>query len=395
MKKVFYVSYGGGHANVSRFIYKSLEDNPNIEQEVLSLTVADKIFNRSKIPYKHLSDYLDLAFSLEDKEQILTLGKEIAETAHDPSSDVSYKETVAYMGCGMWDLYKRFGENEAIRMFEEQERMAFYPIEAMKNILLYVKPDVLVITCEVRMEGAAAFAANEFGIPTVLVTDFPIFNNLKSPATICVMNEFSRDYAIKELDIPEKNVVITGQPVFENDLMVSDGKIAEAKELINFSDDKKVIMYLPGPRKIRTQQVLDLFEQYLYNHQDWIFILKQHPNDSWEYSTDNNRIFIFKNIDVAPLLHVADVIVTYNSTAGLEAAIVGKPVISVFDDTSPFDFSILGVSKKITSISKIEDAVIDCLDKDSMTNAVLAEGRKKFTCKPNATENIAEIIKAI
>lgn len=72
MKKVFYVSYGGGHANISRFIYKELEKDPQVEQEVLSLTVADKIFDRSAFTYKYLTDYLYLAFSLGDKNEVLT-----------------------------------------------------------------------------------------------------------------------------------------------------------------------------------------------------------------------------------------------------------------------------------------------------------------------------------
>ena len=163
------------------------------------------------------------------QKEILRLGEELAESAHNPNSDVPYEQTVAYMGCGMWDLVKRFGEDEARRMFSEKERKSFYPIEVMKNILSYVKPDVLVITCEVRMEGAAAFAANEMGIPTVRITDFPLFKNLKSPAITCVMNEFSKNYAINTLGLSEDSFVITGHPVFEDDLTVSKEDLFDTK----------------------------------------------------------------------------------------------------------------------------------------------------------------------
>lgn len=393
MKKVFYVSYGGGHANISRFIYKELEKDPQVEQEVLSLTVADKIFDRSAVPYRHLTDYLDLAFSPEDKKEILRLGKELAESAHNPNSDVPYEQTVAYMGCGMWDLVKRFGEDEARRMFSEKERKSFYPIEVMKNILSYVQPDVLVITCEVRMEGAAAFAANEMGIPTVIVTDFPVFEKLNSPATYCVMNEFSKNHAVNNLGIPEDSIVITGQPVFEDDLRVTDKEIEMAKNAINFIKGDKIILFIAYSDQPETPEIINLFDKMSCNHKEWNLVIKLHPNNSVGYQSPNNRISIIRDMNIVPLLHLCDVAITYASTAGIEAALLEKPLICVRDRNLAFDFTTLCISEDIEELSALESSISDCLDDNSKVIKRLREKRIGFENKEHALENVVRTIR--
>ena len=68
MRKIFFVTYGGGHANIVKEIYKKIKDYRDLEIKILALTVAGKIFDKENIPYTKLSNYLDF---FVDKEEIL------------------------------------------------------------------------------------------------------------------------------------------------------------------------------------------------------------------------------------------------------------------------------------------------------------------------------------
>lgn len=393
MKKVFYVSYGGGHANISRFIYKEMEKDPDVEQEVLSLTVADKIFDRSNVPYRHLTDYLNLAFSPEDKKEILRLGKELAESAHNPNSDVPYKQTVAYMGCGMWDLVKRFGEDEARKMFAKEERKAFWPIEAMRAIFSYVKPDVLVVTCEVRMEGAAIDVANELGIKVVFVSDMPSAIVSNKPDYVCVINEYSKKYALENYKVDESRIVVTGQPVFEDDLNIENENIQKAKEDFDV-DHKKVILYLAASGRADDRQIVSELDRLADIEKDYRVIIKIHPNFPEDmYNLKYNKAVITKNYKLNALLHMCDVAITIVSTAGLEAAIVGKPLIHAVLTPEQFDCTVFGVSERVSDVSELKETIEKCLDKNSEVYKRLEIGRKHFEMKRNCSKNIADVIR--
>lgn len=371
-----------------------------MEQEVLSLTVADKIFDRSAVPYRHLTDYLDLAFSPEDKKEILRLGKELAESAHNPNSDVPYEQTVAYMGCGMWDLVNRFGEDEARRMFSEKERKAFYPIEVMKNILSYVQPDVLVITCEVRMEGAAAEAAHFLGLQTLMVPDVPVNPITEYADYVCVMSDEARNDAIINKGIKPEKIYVTGQPVFDDDSFVDNDLIIKTKKDIYFDDYKKMVLFLPSIDQEDNPIIVEFLDKLSMVMTDTLFVMKNHPNEgAGVYSNNVKNMVFLENYELKPLLKLADVVIITSSTTGFEAAYMDKPVITVqLPNTyipEEWDLSRYEFAEKISDINDLETCIVACLDKNSIISRKLKKARSGFENIGNASKNIANIIKNV
>lgn len=391
MKKVLFVSYGGGHANIASLVYKKLEKNFNYKLQVLALTVAGAVFKRNGIPYINLSEYLTL---FHDKDLIIKYGEKLAEKHFNPNSGCSYEDTVAYFGFGYRELVEQYGAEEAEYIFADNGRTAFCPVSVMKTIIEYEKPDALVITCGVRSEKAAGLAANSLGIPVIRIADLPTFEENGCECVTCVMNEYAKKYAINNLNLNPKSVIITGQPVFENNLKVDSESIDKVYHQIKGNKFHKFILYLSQPGLVESDQIEKKILEISDRHQDWIFVIKLHPNQDLDeniYVTEN--VYKTKDIDLKALLYLCDVAITKDSTTGLEAVLIGKPLINILLSETRLDYSEYGISVKITDLEDLDKIICECVGSDSMTLKRLKNGQKNMRNHKNAAANIADVIR--
>lgn len=390
LKKIMFVSYGGGHANIARLIYQGLKKRNDVEIKVLALTVAGKIFDQYHVPYKTSSCYLDL---FEDKEQIRNYGQRLAQTCWNQESGITYEDSVAYLGFGYRDLVGKYGEEKAEYLFQQKERKAFWPEDVMKTILLYEKPDALVITCGVRSEGAAGIAANQLGIPVIRIADLPTYDPSNCDCMLCVMNEYARQFAIKEYGVKEEKIIITGQPVFEDNLVVSEESLHKSKQKIYLDKFEKMILYLEQPEVKETKKVENCLKEIAAIKPELLFIFKKHPNQDLNknYWVSKN-VLIVRDFNLKDLLFLCTLAITKNSTAGLEAVLMGKPLINLMLSDSILDYSEYRISEKVVDLTQLPAAISECLDEESKMCLNLKRGRESFANKQNAVENIVEVI---
>ena len=389
-KKVMFISYGGGHANIARLVYKGLREREDIEIKVLALTMAAKIFVQYHIPFVTSSNYLDL---FEDKEQIERYGQKLAETCWNKESGMAYKDSVAYLGFGYRDLVNQYGREEAENLFRRKERKAFWPVEVMKTILLYENPDALVITCGVRSEGAAGVAANQLGIPVIRIADLPTYESSNCDCKLCVMNEYAKQFAIKEYGINEKNIEITGQPVFEDNLIVKKESVNISRHKIRIDEFDKMVLYLEETGVEETGEVEKYLKKLATIRTDLLFIFKMHPNQSLDknYWASNN-VLVVRDFNLKDLLFLCDVAITKDSTAGMEAVLMGKPLINLMLSDSILDYADYNISERITELDHLDTVINECLDKCSETYQRLKRGRDFFSNKQGAVDNIIGVI---
>ncbi|NBH70577.1 hypothetical protein D3Z51_00695 [Clostridiaceae bacterium] len=390
LKKIMFVSYGGGHANIARLICQGLKKRNDVEIKVLALTVAGKIFDQYHVPYKTSSFYLDL---FEDKEQIRNYGQRLAQTCWNQESGITYEDSVAYLGFGYRDLVGKYGEEKAEYLFQQKERKAFWPEDVMKTILLYEKPDALVITCGVRSEGAAGTAANQLGIPVIRIADLPTYDPSNCDCMLCVMNEYARQFAIKEYGIKEEKITITGQPVFEDNLVINKDSLDESRHKIRIDSFGKMILYLEEPGVEETKEVEKCLKEMAAVRTDLLFVFKMHPNqdlDENHWASDN--ILIVRDFRLKDLLFLCDLAITKDSTAGMEAVLMGKPLINLMLSDSILDYSEYRISEKVMNLTQLPVVIHECLDEESEIYLNLKRGRESFANKQNAVENIIEII---
>ncbi len=393
-KKIQFVTYGAGHANIVKALAPTLSNY--YEVQILALTVAFKVFDSENIPYKKLNDYMYL-FS-DVKEEVLAYGDELAKETFNPKSGMSYEESQIYLGLSFWNLVKTSDSKaEAKRVFRENGRKVFNPVYVMKRILKEEKPDLLVVTCDVRMERAAGIAANELGIPVLRIHDLIEIYTMSYKACVCVMNEYVKNYLIRNRLCESKDVKVTGQPVFEKNIEINEKYVKEMNKEFGFDGYQKIFLYLEAPQDPDSDIIENEFKRMSENHLENLYIIKLHPNQDFvkeEQKSENYKKI--RDIELKYLIHAADVVITRDSTGGIEAALMGKPLV-IISLSRPFvlDYSKYGVAVKAGNVEEMERLMAECCDKESEIYKEIQKGQKLFQNKPHAVENILNKIREI
>lgn len=444
MKKALFVCYGGGHADALIPVMKYLIDNTNIKVEAIGVNLAAEKLRTNGIPCKSLSHYLDI--------RSVEIGFNLAKNRHNFKSAVSFADSIAYYGFTMSDLIDDIGEksaNEVLRIFD---RRTMFPSKTMIRILNVEKPDVVITTTMNRFEAATLYAAACLGIPSVKVEDligrinktYPdkiqvstseekenlirkgikadsimlksdlinspamkycekIYNiqlNLR-PSAFAVFCKYAKDEMIKR-GIPEASIYVTGQPAFDRHQFYLENTSREKVfDSIGVQNNRKIITFMSQPLAERENVLRCLFAAIKdYSLREFQFILKLHPNEDGvihklildEYGLDN--VIIVKNIDVRELLAVSDLIVTVSSTTGLEAAVMGKPLVYINITNTPDDipFDKMGIGRRCSDVKQLANEIRGTLSgANSEFNKIVFD----YKSDSKAASRVAGIIEAL
>lgn len=385
MKKILFVTYGGGHVNVVMPIAKEIKKYGDIDYEILGLTTAIPYLEKSGLKYKTLVNYLPF---LQNNREIINIGNNLSEQYHNYSAGFKKKESVAYLGCSMYDLIQKIGQEEALNKFKLDGRKAFCPTSIMKQILKIEKPDIVVTTSTQRMEKAAVLEAKKLGIKTVFIHDWyfiqknELYNNIYIHF---VMN----DIAKKELmsyGIDENKIFITGQPAFDYLLQPFDSSLSEIYEEIGVNIGKKNLVWFmdnsPALNPIEVQEV----EKAVRYFKNFNFIIKLHPNEEKIEKFMNifnkyNNVKVLHKYDNRKLLEIGEVFLVAKSTMALE--------ISFFDrDLILMDFD--NVDSEYTKKYRPDrfNLALPVLGKDKLINTIETLLKNKYfkLCLKNGRE---------
>ncbi len=444
MKKALFVCYGGGHADALIPVMKYLRDNTNIKVDAIGVNLAAEKLRMNGIPCKSLSHYLDI--------KSVEIGFNLAKKRHNFKSAVSFADSIAYYGFTMSDLIDDIGEqraNEVLRIFD---RRTMFPARTMMRILNTEKPDVVITTSMNRFEAATLYAAGCLGIPSVKVEDligrinrtYPdkiqvstyeekeeliekginadsimlksellnspamkyceeIYNvQLKlRPSAFAVFCKYAKDEMVMR-GIPEESIYVTGQPAFDKHPFYLENTSREKVfESIGVQNNRKIITFMSQPLAERENVLRCLFSAIKeYSLTDYQFVLKLHPNEDGaihklildEYDLEN--VTIVKNIDVRELLAVSELIVTVSSTTGLEAAVMGKPLVYINTTNTPDEipFDKMGIGRRCTNAGQLASEIRGVLSGDNSEFNKIALDYKSDS---KAASRVASIIEAL
>lgn len=349
-------------------VIQILKKEKDFELTVLGLTTASNNLQRAGIEhigFRHLVERGD--------EPALEIGRKMVEELGDKIK-VDREETIAYLGLSYKDMIDRLGEEEAARQYRERGRQAFLPLTIMERALRRFRPDLVVATNSPRAEKAAILTAGKLGIPSVCVVDLfdprEFEDRIGKPGyatRVCVFSEFARQDLLKMGRKPEE-VVVTGNPGFDE---LVDGDLpARAQRMIEergWANRKRILW----ARSVEPRD-WDLYQQteaalmdMAHRHQDWQVILRLHPNDPTSLGNLPKRVDQSTQADPLPvLLTSCDVVITTNSTVGLQGAVIGKPVITMDQGfTSSFtQYSQKGISYGVDRVEDLERAIENVLD---------------------------------
>lgn len=373
MKKLVFITYGGGHAAMMIPVIKWFLEDSFYNVVVIGLTTSKQVLEKEGVECLGFYDLAKVVCTRDYKE----IGKSLIET--EPSSgSVSYSESEAYHGINYLDLVEQYGEAEAFLQYEKYGRQCFLPINFMTSILEYLHPDLLIATNSPRSERAAVEAARKLGIKSLCLVDMFALQEIKwvgQPGyadKICVLNS-----SVKKLFVDygrlESEVVVTGNPAFDS---LFDREIVESskglRELKGIDCSKKLILYASQPepeihpfndRKGDPQLPREIERElrlFVSLNPEYSLIVRYHPSENVAFDPQYNVFQSAKHESLHELLHAVDIVVVTASTVGLEASLIGKQVVSVdasiFTEDAPF--SKMGISVGVKEVSKLRGQLL-------------------------------------
>lgn len=332
MKKALFVTYGGGHVNMVIPVVRECRRGGAPEPIVLGLTTAPKNLTDARIP---CVGYRDLVEPERDREAI-EQGRRLAEQMGN-SAVIETEETVAYLGLSFADLASRIGFQEAGLLYRQKGRHAFLQLGPMRRAVEKWRPQVVIATNSPRSEKAAILVAREMGIPSVCLVDLfgiqEMDDRLAKPGfadRVCVISESVRRELLSR-GRGEQEVVVTGNPAFDR---LHDPALHERAEKLRGMrgwGDLKIFLWIRSSNPVlddvsrRTEHGA---RELLLKHPNWGLVIRPHPNETAYSESEAERVWIsHRSEELGPLLQAVDAVGVMTSTVGMEAALLGRPVL--------------------------------------------------------------------
>lgn len=373
LKKVLFVTYGGGHVKMVVPVAQALKKSGSVHVVVLALTTAAPVVAQAGLEALQFKDFVASA----DAPALLQGTKLMADLQGGVADEA---ETAAYLGLCYADLLAEKGPVGAKAAYEAMGRQAFLPVATLTRILRQCAPDLVVVTNSPRAERAAALAARALQIPVVCIVDLFALDEVRWIGApdyadqVCVLNESVRQFLIRS-GRDASHVTVTGNPGFDAlfDAQVADHAASVRQRLK--AQDRRVILWpsvvepdvhpfngLPGNTALPLT-VLRALIGWTLGRGDCVLCIRPRPGEilpaGLELPDDDRVVLTGQDWPLPPLLHATDLVVTINSTVGLEGRLVGSRVIqvsgSVLDDALPLQS--YGLADETVSLAGLEGAL--------------------------------------
>jgi hypothetical protein len=336
---LLFVTYGGGHVNALLPVIRSLRQRESVDVQVLGLTTARAPLEAEGIKCLGFRDFLR-----PSDEAALAHGKSLV--CLNKGSTVPENESIAYLGLSYADLEAREGGEAAAALYAERGRQSFLPLSVLRRVMDEIRPDLVVATNSPRAERAALEVAGERGTPAVCVVDLFGLDEVEWVGRpgyadrVCVISESVRQMFLSAGRTPDE-VVVTGNPAFDplgsSDLQERGLHLRRSR---CWGDDF-VILFAAQPEPAShpksnragdvnlPHNILHILRDVVESEVGWRLVVRPHPSQALLVVPEGSKVEASApDEDLASVLRAVDVVVTLTSTVGLEAVIIGTPVVS-------------------------------------------------------------------
>ena len=346
---VLFVCYGSGHVRMVLPVARAMRDAGLAEVRVLGLTTAAEAVRAAGLPLLQIKDFLQ-----PGDDAALATGRQLVARMQGVTDP---QESAAYLGLCYAELAAEVGAHEAARRYAHDGRQAFLPRRLLERILRAIQPRLLVATNSPRVERAAVLAARVMAIPAVCMVDLFALDEVRwigQPGyadRICVLNEQVRQFLLASGRMPHE-IAVTGNPAF--DALQSPEVHAQGQALRQAHGwhERRVLLWpsqvepafhpfdgRPGDPDLPSR-LLQATLHWVLAHPDAMLCVRPRAGEPPPPLPDHPRVVVTgQDWPLAPLLAATDMVVTLNSTVGLEGFLVGARVIqvlgSVFDEAMP------------------------------------------------------------
>lgn len=373
-KKILCVCYGGGHVTMIVPIVKRLAEFYDIH--VLGLTTARATLEKENIPCFSFRD-LPLNDKAANYGEML-----VTDMVEHPL--IPKEESIAYMGLSYQSLVEDHGEKQAKELYKKHGRAAFLPVNLMEHIIQEGNYDLVIATNSPRTERAAIIAAGKLGIPSLCINDLFATEEISWVGQsgyankICVLSEFVRERLIN-VGRPKDEIVVTGNPAFDSLAELRNSNVRSViRNNKGWQDSETVILWAsnveraidPYSKREGDPSLPSRVEKELTNivenNRDFRVIFRPHPSDTRRPITAHEKVELSSYADnINELLTAVDCVIILVSTVGLQAALIGKPVLSinlsVFPHAIPYDE--MGISIGVDNLKDLYPSILEALEK--------------------------------
>ena len=378
MKKILFVTYGGGHVHMICPVIHELRQISNYDVYVLALPAAIKHIQNAGIPFITFKDFL------EGDAEAMRWGEELAEIHHMDSSGIDYQESVAYLGLNYKDLVALHGAEQAKKEMQKRGRQAFFPLGTMAKIFDKIKPDFVVTTNSPRSEAAAIEVANQRNINNLIITDLFTgigYYKLKGK-NITFLNKSTQKKFIDDGLVNPKisKLYNTGNPAFDKLIGVYQNGFFHAwsdafpfvknKDVVlhadthSYWDDKNKCSYFKSAEE--TREELDQCYTAVTKQGAYYFV-RPHPSQDINFYKkwiqDKKDAYLADQCDLHFLLSGIKLLLVRTSTVALEALFLRKRVLQIeYEKHNDVPLKKLKVSWGTQSYECLEQELKDALN---------------------------------
>lgn len=400
MKKVLFVTYGSGHVRMVVPVAKALAQTGLAQPLVLALTTAADVVREAKLELLQFKNFLRNGDRTD--EAAVAHGQRLMHAMAGPIADPD--ETAAYLGLSYQELALKVGPVEAERQYQLEGRQAFLPVATLQCIVKQLAPSLVVATNSPRAERAAIMAARSLGLPSVCLVDLFCLDEVKwigepdYADKVCVLNESVKHFLLAA-GRTDRQVVVTGNPAFDdlaNPIHVAAG--ANLRQERNWGG-KHVLLW---PTQVEPalhpfngaqgdvglpERALRQVISWVLNRDDCVLCIRPRAGLAPMVLPDDPRIVVTgQDVGLPALLQAVDLVVTLNSTVGLEGHLAGTRLVqilgSVFDNAMPLKR--YGIADEAVALEGLAAALNRCIH--------LARNPSKHIQK-NATGHVLEVIR--
>ncbi len=350
VKTILFVTYGSGHVRMVVPVARALAESGLARPVVLALTTAAPVVRAAGLEVLQFRDFLTA-----DDEPALVHGRRLLADLKGPVSDP--QESVAYLGLCYAELVQDVGPAEAERLYLRDGRQAFLPLKTLERMVAKVAPALVVATNSPRSERAAITAARRLGLPSVCMVDLFCLDEVKWIGNaayadrVCVLNESVKKFLVAA-GRGEEQIVVTGNPAFDtlgDPVHVLEGRRLRLERQWT---GKYVLLWptqvepayhpfngLPGDVNLPARALASVI-RWVLSRDDCVLCIRPRAGEALPSAPDDPRIvFAGQETGLPALLQAVDLVVTLNSTVGLEGHLAGTGLVqvlgSVFDDAMP------------------------------------------------------------
>ncbi len=367
------------------------------------------------------SNIIENYYDKDAKKRHKRIVKTVTEGFERLLQEENFKKSFVYKGYDIWPLVKEQFSRYFNRRLDGHAR--FYSM--ISRMIEIEKPKVTISPEEVSETARILFFCSlKNKIPCVAMQHGIFDNNLLCyhnkdevsftkalpelcpiPVKTCVYGQYFKDILVKKGKYPSNSVVVTGSQRFDRIINHDYSKESFHRRYM-IPLNKKIIAYVTSPTVFNEEMTQSLLEE-VKKVKDAFVVIKIHPSEKKEFyekiiSEMDSDAIVLDDSDLYDVLNASDIVVTYLSTAGLEAMLFKKPV-AILNLTGAPDIANYAGACAAAGIYKrldISDTLSNLLSngrlyKNIMRNSKSFIRRNAFNDDGKATERIEKVIRKL